>query len=414
VSDDDKEDASSFCSDSASDEELSARGSFPRLTSVFSAASTVTVNSAVSSLRSISKTCESDSNEVDPGSPLAPTDSTLSNASAVVPNDGSFPPELPRASKSFARGKSFFGRNIPMAFLALTRCCAKKHSSSQKEASALLRFVTFGEVPHEENTDEKGPAPCHRGSTHQVRKLVDLWEELDDDKSGAVDMVEFKHCFEPKLRHHYSQLRPGQVLPKWAIPPKRAGDFSKFITRLIESISRQLFAKKQDEEEKQRKHFYLKDLMLSLWLDASPDDLKAMGTIFDEISQELCDERSQVPAPPVLGAKAYEELRAVFLHYCNQDHKVTFDEMVSKDVIDSQEALRARRDWNCDGDGVLDLDLFCEVMCASGYRASAASKVGSTEDGSRIVLDQVSGRWSFVNKEKGSIFFVSECSADQI
>jgi hypothetical protein len=275
----------------------------------------------------------------------------------------------------------------------------KKQSSSRREASALVRFLVFGEVPsdlkpmrkEDESTNVSDLKPCREDvivTTGQVRRLTSFWDDLDPDRSGDVDLVEFKNCMSQKLRESFMEISPDQVMPYWArmTPSEKAvNDFSKFVSRLRERIAGHLFGKQST--------FSLEDLMKLIWLGATPADLRTTRTMFEDMCSE--SRRSRVKTPATLQPFQYQELCAVFRHYCDFGDLLSFDQMVISGLVDSEKAVQLRREWDHGGNGMLDMARFCEIMCPSGYRATAQSTVGSTEDDTRVVCDPVTGRWGF-------------------
>jgi len=218
---------------------------------------------------------------------------------------------------------------------------------------------------------------------------VSFWDELDDDRSGRVDLIEFKHCVEPALRVKFGELKSHQVLPTWAkMTPseKAANDVAKFISRMRDRIAGHAFGKQSS--------FGLDDLFKLIWLTASIADVKTMKIWFEEICLDVVRSRV-IKTPPVLPPFQHKELCAVFEYYSDLDEFCSFDILVLSGLIDAEQAQQMRRIWDLKGDGMLDIVGFCEMMCPSGYRATRNSGVGSVDDGSRVVLDRGSGRWEF-------------------
>jgi hypothetical protein len=284
--------------------------------------------------------------------------------------------------------------------------------------------VAFGEIPpenpkatHRDDNDRHVPAPSVIGNEVQMKKLVSLWEDLDDDRSGNVDMIEFRHCFEPKLRKRFSDLKPGQVLPIWATPSNKASELTKFVTRVSDSIARHLFSKQKCvvlDEDLPNQSFYLEDMLELLYPDANPADLKNVRAMFGKVTKDIGVTRTQVKPPPVLRAHEYKELCAVFNHYCDNDKLLSFKDMVAQGLIDHHQGREMSHEWDLDGinSKLLNSTRFCEVMCPSGFRATAESITGSTEDGDRVVLNPVTGHWDFRNRELRSYSKASSDSSE--
>lgn len=257
----------------------------------------------------------------------------------------------------------------------------KNISPARLEASAILRFLLFGEM----GSPSKQDASCAK---EQVYTLLSLWSSLDEDGSDRVDLVEFAHFVQRRLSSQLKQLRPEQALPDWAKkrPSEDASDdgMKKFSRRLFEKIVAHLFGKKSC--------FSLMDLMHLIFLHASGADWKMMQVWLHEIPEETA--RNKVDAPPVLGLREYEDLCADFKHFARDyGDELSLEELVRLGIIFPSQILQTRREWDQNGNSKIEMEEFCEMMCPAGYRASQGSRVGTTEDCRRVVFDPRLGYW---------------------
>lgn len=269
---------------------------------------------------------------------------------------------------------------------------------AKEEASALLRFLLFGEMVRiceasavSEKEVQPAPYPATQDivvSKDQVRTFMTWWEALDRDGSQRVDLEEFRRCIEPRLRARFRKLRQEKTLPKWAkMTPyeRQANDFQKYTSRLRDRLGGLLFCG--------RSSFSLEDLMKLTWLHASQADIQTIKNWIHEISSDLLILK-RVKTPPVLHPDERQELCAVFKHFDSDKlEALSFDTLVNIGLIDSLQVEKTRRDWDSDNNGILDMEEFCEMMCPLGYRASKHSKVGTLADGRRVILDPSVGHW---------------------
>lgn len=257
---------------------------------------------------------------------------------------------------------------------------------NQIQASALLHFVVSGEIREVAtkrcswHTDTD--AICTKA---EVKTLWQFWQDMDEDKSNDIDHVEFNHHVGQLLESRLLALNPQQVMPKWGqmtASEKASDNFSKYMSRLCDEMARHLFDKKRT--------FSSEDLMKLAWPRASEMDFRSMETWF----LEMHTESTMINAPPVVAPNVYEELCALFRHY-DQDNvkQFTFEDLVRFGLIDKDHVEQTRRMWDSDGNGVLDMEEFCEMMCPSGHRATKHSRVAMLTDGRRVVLESDGAEW---------------------
>lgn len=232
-----------------------------------------------------------------------------------------------------------------------------------------------------------------------------LWKYLDEDKSGRVDMQEFHKGAELRLRQTL-RSKEGDVkghsagteyLMKRLFSPEELGieDFKnldprtvreKLVSRICDKCGGLLFSKKSS--------FTMLDMIRLLWPCATLNTIKVMTDWTEEIIEECKQHR--VEPPPVLDEEQYDGLCSIFKHY-DQEYKSTgelhFDYLVDVGLIYQDQIHKWREDWDADGNGMLDLEEFCDMMCPAGYRATKKSVVGSLEDGRRVRYDHWIDGW---------------------
>jgi hypothetical protein len=221
--------------------------------------------------------------------------------------------------------------------------------------------------------------------------VLSLWEHLggkaEKAETDRIKLDRFRQCVDARLRKQFKKLTEVyQALPKWAqkTPAEKAADSSiKFISRLRDRLGRFLFG--------QRSSFSLDDVLRVAWPQASSAELKRMKAWFMEISQD--PRRRRVRTPPLLDPDEYKELCAVFRHFdVEGNNSLSFEGMVGLGLIDREQVEETRREWDGDGNGLIDMHEFCEMMCPLGYRASRTSMVATLEDGRRVVREE-GGHW---------------------
>lgn len=283
-------------------------------------------------------------------------------------------------------------------------------SPARKEACTLLRFFVFGYFGNEDAKDAKERDAIFTesiGQREQVRMLHRIWTQLDDDSSGRVDWSEFRTFSEQHIR---SRIEHFPVVPVVEQEPRSPRSMKAFPKKMLQAAThslQDLMAQATEDPARfsaalceklvstllgKKSSFSLEDMMKLIWLTAKPEDIKSMKGWLREFHEEAL--RSRVDAPPVLDAVEYEGLCSVFEHFDdNKSGEILFDELVTKGLIYSEQVEEYRQLWDDDGNGVLSLPEFCEMMCPVGFRATAKSEVGSLPDGRRVVYDDDMGCW---------------------
>jgi Ca2+-binding EF-hand superfamily protein len=266
----------------------------------------------------------------------------------------------------------------------------KKLSPARREASAILRFVTFGELPLPGGSQD--PTSISQeviGTKDQVCILWQFWRKLDYDKSDMVDVGEFRHCVHEKLQSRFKDLSPEQTmnLPAWAkvtVSEECYDGSTKLVFRLCDKMASHLFGKKS--------LFSLEHLMGLIWPRAAASDVKTMKEWFHEISEEAS--RMRVSPPAVLDSTEYQDLCEVFRYFdAEKCGRLSLENLVSLGIIYPDQLAKACKEWDGNGDGMLDEAEFCEMLCPLGCRASQQSTVGTLEDGSRVIFNPGVGYW---------------------
>lgn len=269
----------------------------------------------------------------------------------------------------------------------------KTISPAKKEACQLFRILLFGKVGNEH---AKSPEDVdaifleHLGSREQVSAVHNLYQRLDANDNGRVDAAEM-HSF---LEHMQKKFKDGlPQAPKhgshgsdiWlSLLVSRNGDRDKVVARLCEKVESQLLGKKSS--------FVIEDMMRLVWPRAQLPDLKAMKAWCQEMAEESA--RARVESPPALSSQEFDDLCTVFKHYDTEGSgAILFEELVGRGLIYADQVETCKTEWDADGNGVLDLLEFCEMMCPAGFRASQASKNGSLKDGTRVIYDESVSSW---------------------
>jgi len=262
------------------------------------------------------------------------------------------------------------------------QCDAKKDYEAKRDACRLLRCFVFGSIGNEDAktvAERDAIFKESMGTLQQVRLLHMLWRQLDEDNSGRVDIIEFRACAETHIRRIF---KVGNI--KNTIDEHNQQDYSEFAAGLCEKVERYLLGKKSS--------FIIDDMMKLLWLAATPSDIKTMKSWCAEFVNDAA--RARVDSPPPLELVEYEDLCSVFQHFDDEKRgEIEFKKLVERGLIYEDQCEQCQRDWDADGNGSLDMQEFCEMMCPAGFRACEASKVGTLKDGKRVIFDGNINGW---------------------
>mmetsp|Transcript_111068 Transcript_111068/g.313283 ORF Transcript_111068/g.313283 Transcript_111068/m.313283 type:complete len:768 (-) Transcript_111068:71-2374(-) len=276
-------------------------------------------------------------------------------------------------------------------------------SKSRKDACLLLRYFVFGAVGNEGGKASQDRDQIFNeamGTKEQVQKLYWLWKKVDYNDSGRADLGEFRSFVEEQLRERLSNdgnlvdatdqaaktsaVRV-EALPDWLnVGCDPVKDFNRFLSRVVDRMAVSVLGRKSN--------FSLEDMMRAIWPMSGLNECKLMLRWCKEVEQASLTAR--VGTPPILDAGELDGLCSVFRQFDgNNDHKVTFDEIVAAGLIYSDQIDTYRREWDANGDDSLDILEFCEMMCPLGFRAHHRSKIGTQHDGTRVVFDSRLGGW---------------------
>jgi len=314
-------------------------------------------------------------------------------------------PSKERPSMSISEDASEKGGNLGGFWDAVLDAVVPKQKipPARKEACQMMRFFVYGRVGNEDaktpRDSEKVFYEC-RGSKEEVNALFRLWQRLDKDNSGRVDIMEFRTFAEMNLREkmeaimapstraaskgfkkrctraNLGQLAWSQVSSLEEIP--------EFVSRLCGKLAVLLLGKKSS--------FIMEDMMRLIWPCAQQKDLKVMRLWCRDY---LCtDDAKRMKTPPLLPQADFQGLCSVFEFF---DEKRTgtirLEDLVNKGLIYEEQASDYFKQWDRNGDGRLDLLEFCEMMCPMGFRAHAGAESGSTLDGTRVAYDRQLQFW---------------------
>jgi len=247
----------------------------------------------------------------------------------------------------------------------------------RREASQLLRMFALGQAG--EGSKKKGHDKDFSlqepmGSKECVRMLYSLWERLDMDGSGSVDVQEFRASVE----RYVNEARAGEfrgLVAGVAFEIKGSGandkfnlggshdkngpeDSAKLMHKMCDRVAAVLLAK-------DRKSFVIEDMMRIIWPFTTTESLKQMKAWCDEFAQNGSHWRACTPC--LLDVKDLEALQAVFNHFDkDKSGSVTAQELVDSGLLDKEVYPRERPEWGrrhrCHG--VLPVDVPYWLPCA--------------------------------------------------
>lgn len=333
--------------------------------------------------------------------------------------------EIPMKSRSSDGAKSKDASTaVPVVALAVSQQKEAKSveaTAARREACLLMRFFVFGNFL-DEGKDREEIFTESIGTREQVKSLFRIYGKLDDDNSDRIDIGEFKEFAAGHTRQLINAYGMPPEAPKLTPKQKKEREKSKpplhkqargtvdahhksvvfqlnnpnalmsqavectekFVTTMIDALAKELLGKKSS--------FSLEDMMKLVWLSATLADVKTMkGWCKEHLSHAV---RNRVATPPVLDKTEFEGLCSVF-DFFDEDRsdEISFDALVTKGLIYEEQVDEYRRLWDNDGNGILDKDEFCDMMCPIGFRATEKAEIGSRPDGSRVIFDPVLGGW---------------------
>jgi len=264
-------------------------------------------------------------------------------------------------------------------------------SQQQIESCTIARLFVFGHLGENKLmtvAEREASFKNGMGTKEEVCLLHVCYLRLDNDNSGRVDMAEFRKGAMQNLMQLSRKKRRG-LLPGFEIPQELDQHFtleseSAQINFIYGRMYGMLFGKKSS--------IVLQDLMRLVWPCAKLNALQEMTSWCQGMVDSARNTR--VSTPPVLDQDEFDGLCSVFRHY-DEDGvgEIPFDRLVAVGLIYADEVVRWREEWDADGNGMLDMLEFCDMMCPAGYRATRRSLVGSTKDGRRVRFDRWIDGW---------------------
>lgn len=268
-----------------------------------------------------------------------------------------------------------------------------KISPLRREACELLRKFAFGSVGNERKKgsekDKVFQETC--GTKEQVKILFSLWDKLDSDNAGAVDILEFRGFVERLVGEAKGDRRPsmqgGRRDESFQVTGLSVCQMEEIVKKMCDRVASVMLAKKMIQ---------LEDMMRIIWSCSSLDNLKQMRAWCDEM--RASKNRWRTATPPVLDAVELASLQAVFQFY-DKDHSgfVTAEELVNSGLLDKDNKYSA---FDGDLDAQLDVHKFCEIMCPTGCRAKADALRGTNKEGRPVIYDRRLGGWRFEDESE--------------
>lgn len=248
-------------------------------------------------------------------------------------------------------------------------------TESWKEGCRLMRTFVFGAIGNEHIEDEQERDAIYYepiGSKNLVSDLYKVWAKLDSDQSGRVDIAEFRTFAEEHMR--------GRALPGLNFSlgndnsARQNSVMSVFIQKLCERLEKLLLSKKSS--------FAIQDVLRLCWPSAAAPEMRTMALWCRE--ESMLKDKSRIKPPPVMAKADYEGLTSVY-HLYNGDSKglLHIDELLNNGIFQQEE----KREWCKTHSSELTVEDFCEILCPTGFRATAQSTVGSLPDGRRVLVD---------------------------
>merc|ERR1712187_916834 len=119
-----------------------------------------------------------------------------------------------------------------------------------------------------------------------------------------------------------------------------------------------------------------------------------MGMLEWCVAHDAQAKRNWVKAPPILPKADLESLRSVFSGVAGgPNEKVSFSFLVREGFMHDYQHEEFKRLWDQNGDGLLEFNEFCQMMCPAGYRADESAKTGRLTDGRTVFLDVSCNQW---------------------
>jgi len=271
-----------------------------------------------------------------------------------------------------------------------------KMGTLRREAAQSLRTFIFGTIT--EGKKALSPKDIDRalrdkiGSRSQVQTLYAFWTKLDVDKSGMVDLKEFRAFVEAALKDitdGHSRVRGGFSMQafKDGTPEENAS----FARQMCDRVGQVLLGRKAT--------FVIEDVMRIIWPCSRTADLKTMKGWVNEF--ELTTWRTATPKQ--LAKEEFDALAAVFRFFDNDGSgSVTVDELIHSGLMDKDQARKYVMEVDGpDGDGELSILEFCELFCPTGFRAHNKAKVGTDDQGRRLVFDDRMNGWRLEEMDPG-------------
>mmetsp|Transcript_49847 Transcript_49847/g.116300 ORF Transcript_49847/g.116300 Transcript_49847/m.116300 type:complete len:632 (-) Transcript_49847:61-1956(-) len=262
---------------------------------------------------------------------------------------------------------------------------AVRLTAHRKEACQMMRFFVFGNAGL--TSKREAFVPESVGTRAQVEALSKMWMKLDQDHSGRCDFGEFRPFAEARMADLIKALPdapiPPQDLPTWAVLQSQE-DVPRIVSRFLKTLEQVLLGIKSS--------FVLEDIMRVLWPAAQLSDLSEMRRWGTEHAKTL--DRTIVSTPPLLPEANLEDLQCVFKYFDkDNDRQLKAEEILASGLLNPSEVQLLMEHYDADGDGLLGMLEFCEMLCPQGFRAHEQATRASLSDGTNVVYDPTIHSW---------------------
>jgi len=267
-------------------------------------------------------------------------------------------------------------------------------TATKREACVLMRSFVFnasGDAQKKKATEKEQRCLDVIGTKEQIRAVFNVWDRLDADGSGCVDIQEVRACYERSLTEGNRRpsvqgpLRSNESVPAPGLSAGSTEEIQRTVQKCIEKVIAVL----------NKKSISLEDLLRMLWPAAGPAEIKQMRAWMTEMGQLRMKKR--VATPEVMDQELLGDLKELFYYY-DRDRSglVKVDDLVMAGLLD-KDMIAKKNDGDSNEKRLapshFDMGQFCELMCETGKRVSAEADRGTNGEGQWVVYDKRLGGW---------------------